>query len=246
MKHQNVSYQTSAPVDMAVSIIVQSAILREGLNKLLSDAGLSVRSTISEIETDEILAAVRDDSPDLIIIDGNLCQSSSTLMIALGEIMPESRIVILTDPASMSRIAYKAIIAADAILSSELSPEEIIQSLRLVQLGSQVVSPNLSDLSRVKSDALRELSVVRATESVDAARDSLSPREIEILRYLLNGSSNKAIARFIGITEATVKVHVKGVLRKIRAVNRTQAAIWAVNNGIGHTAAPSVTRSAAA
>ena len=60
---------------------------------------------------------------------------------------------------------------------------------------------------------------------------TLSKREREILRGLVSGWSNKVIARELAITEATVKVHMKALLRKIRITNRTQAAIWANNNG---------------
>jgi two-component system nitrate/nitrite response regulator NarL len=59
---------------------------------------------------------------------------------------------------------------------------------------------------------------------------ALSTQEKRILRYLVDGSSNKVIARKIDIAEATVKVHVKAILRKIRVHNRTQAAVWAINN----------------
>ena len=60
----------------------------------------------------------------------------------------------------------------------------------------------------------------------------LSPRETSILRYLSQGASNKLIARDIKISEATVKVHVKAILRKIGVANRTQAAIWAMTNAV--------------
>jgi two-component system nitrate/nitrite response regulator NarL len=60
--------------------------------------------------------------------------------------------------------------------------------------------------------------------------DRLSPREKEILSHLVEGHSNKGIARILGITEATVKVHLKSLLRKIGVENRTQAAIWALSN----------------
>jgi DNA-binding CsgD family transcriptional regulator len=60
----------------------------------------------------------------------------------------------------------------------------------------------------------------------------LSPREVEILKCLLCGSSNKVIARQLGIAEATVKVHLKSLMRKIRAGNRTKAAMWAISNGL--------------
>jgi two-component system nitrate/nitrite response regulator NarL len=65
----------------------------------------------------------------------------------------------------------------------------------------------------------------------DTVVPRLSPREKSILLCLVEGDSNKVIARKIDITEATVKVHVKAILRKIRVHNRTQAAIWAMNHG---------------
>ena len=60
----------------------------------------------------------------------------------------------------------------------------------------------------------------------------LSRRELQILKCLADGDSNKLIARDLGISDATVKVHVKNILRKISATNRTQAAIWALNSGL--------------
>ncbi|TIV05318.1 MAG: hypothetical protein E5W02_28205, partial [Mesorhizobium sp.] len=61
---------------------------------------------------------------------------------------------------------------------------------------------------------------------------ALSNREKSILSCLIEGESNKTIARKIDIAEATVKVHVKAILRKIRVRNRTQAAVWAMNHGV--------------
>ena len=71
----------------------------------------------------------------------------------------------------------------------------------------------------------------------------LSPRELEILQALVTGASNKLIAIRLGITEATVKVHLKTLLRKIDVINRTQAAIWAMNNGVSANEAAAPTRS---
>src|SRR5690606_31857815 len=65
-----------------------------------------------------------------------------------------------------------------------------------------------------------------------AAGRALSERETQILDCLLSGYSNKMIAKRLEISEGTVKVHLKGILKKINVQNRTQAAIWALNNGI--------------
>jgi two-component system nitrate/nitrite response regulator NarL len=77
-------------------------------------------------------------------------------------------------------------------------------------------------------------------DTSSSARSSLtrgvSGREGEILRSLLSGHSNKQIARQLGISEATVKVHLKAVMRKINAQNRTQAAVWGLANGFGEEA----------
>ena len=83
------------------------------------------------------------------------------------------------------------------------------------------------------NDSDEDLEAIERTQSMvqGTGGPRLSARQRLILRYLIEGDSNKTIARKIHITEATVKVHVKAILRKIRVHNRTQAAIWAMNNG---------------
>ena len=66
----------------------------------------------------------------------------------------------------------------------------------------------------------------------------LSEREGQVLQCLVHGDSNKMIGNRLNITEATIKVHMKSLLRKINATNRTQAAIWAMKNGLGPNVAP--------
>lgn len=105
-------------------------------------------------------------------------------------------------------------------------------------------------LGEATSEIAAVVERLNATERVrieiveEAAEDVLrvgnlriSQREEQILQRLMVGDSNKVIAAKIGITEATVKVHLKSLLRKIGATNRTQAAIWAMNNGVEKAAA---------
>ena len=105
-------------------------------------------------------------------------------------------------------------------LIKNVSPEALIQSLQLVMLGEKVFPTNLASM-------LLDMTAVSPQHSIRG----LSPREQEILQALVTGASNKMIAYKLGITEATVKVHLKTLLRKIDVNNRTQAAIWAMNNG---------------
>jgi two-component system, NarL family, nitrate/nitrite response regulator NarL len=229
-----VNKQGVAAVDVMASVVVRSPILREGLNKLLTDADVSVHCENTTRGVAPIIKALRDCGADLVILDGSLCETLSPLVVSLRQAVPEARIVIIAARDSVNRIADESLAVADGILWSEISSEAIIQSLRLILLGGRVVPPDLlTHLLGAKSGDRAD--APRPLQNRDLARadQTPSPRETEILHYLTAGCSNKTIARQLGIAEATVKVHLKGLLRKIRVANRTQAAIWAVNNGIG-------------
>jgi len=119
-----------------------------------------------------------------------------------------------------------------------MSCDAFVKSIELVMMGETVFPPAFlsSSAPAIKSDHRSRTTPVAETERTiivtaeDAAAPQLSPRELVILRCLIEGNSNKGIARKIDIAEATVKVHVKAILRKIRVQNRTQAAIWGMNN----------------
>jgi DNA-binding NarL/FixJ family response regulator len=107
-----------------------------------------------------------------------------------------------------------------------------------VSTATAALRASIGDLNngplKIQASILKEGAVVSLDSKADAIPSKgLSAREVQILRRLLVGDSNKMIANVLGITEATVKVHLKGLLRKISVANRTQAAIWARNNGIG-------------
>jgi two-component system nitrate/nitrite response regulator NarL len=113
-----------------------------------------------------------------------------------------------------------------------------IKSLELVMMGetifplaflSFVLDPESEHLGEVVPGDESTKAILVTTE--DALAPQLSSREKSVLRCLIIGDSNKCIARKMNIAEATVKVHVKAILRKIRVQNRTQAAIWGANNG---------------
>ncbi|HZD54084.1 MAG TPA: response regulator transcription factor, partial [Woeseiaceae bacterium] len=114
---------------------------------------------------------------------------------------------------------------ADGVILSELSPEAFMQSLRLVSLGEKVLPAQLATL-------LMDRNLGNPLVPSEVREIGLSEREIDILKLLVGGHSNKAIAIRLDIAEATVKVHVKSVLHKIRVGNRTQAAVWALGHGL--------------
>ena len=131
---------------------------------------------------------------------------------------------------------------ADGYCLATTGCEALIKYLDLVMLG-EVVFPSAAFLNALSSSGLDcetcgEALAITVTptpmppsfDSQDSPIRTLSIREAEILQCLMQGSPNKVIARKLDVAEATVKVHIKAILRKIRVANRTQAAMWAVNH----------------
>jgi len=213
-----------------VFLIDANKLFREGMKRLfegtpfnvVGEAG-SLREGLSTLGTGQ--------NPDLILIDlPSGADEEVEAMRALRENHPSIRIVILTNDLETRRLSAALGAGAGGYLLKDIACEALMQSLKLVMMGEKVFPTHLA-----------ELLVSGRTEDMGAElptrRKGLSQREVQILRCLLNGNSNKMIANHLSITEATVKVHLKSLLRKINASNRTQAAIWALNNGIGDQAA---------
>jgi two-component system nitrate/nitrite response regulator NarL len=107
----------------------------------------------------------------------------------------------------------------DGCLLSNSPPHALRQSLDLIMMGESVFP-----FSLLMSSFPAEADPISAEPTI--VNESFSMRELQVLAILQNGKSNKTIAREVGLSEATIKVHIKNVLRKLGASNRTEAAIW--------------------
>ncbi len=156
---------------------------------------------------------------------------------AVHERFPRAKSVILADcrhPSTNLKVIQAGI---EAILSRDISIDVLRSSLELVLLGKCILPAELArpllrqNRGGMAGDTQIPPPVPEAIPG-QGAQDTalLSSREHQILQCLINGLTNKAIARDLDISEATVKVHVKALLRKTRLANRTQAAIWALSN----------------
>ncbi len=218
-----------------IFLVIRAQLLREGLRKLLTDASFSV---VGEASTPDdavsFFALNGGEEISLIVSEASVCCESPDFLKLLRQVASKARIVILANQEDVPRLGHQNIIAADGVLSLQISAEVMAQSLRVMQLGERTV-PTDFIMSLVGPQAFNSSDTAAPAETAGIAfppgEQLPSRRETEILRHLVNGCTNKVIARQLGITEATVKVHLKGLLRKIRASNRTQAAIWAINNG---------------
>src|SRR5688500_5001903 len=210
-------------------LIEPNRLFRQALKHLLSGTGFEVGAEFNTVEL-ALEAGDTGAAPDLVI-SGQPVKDEAELR-ALREVFLTARIVVLADDLSVDVLRAAMGGGADGFLIKNVSPEALIQSLQLVMLGEKVFPTNLAAMLLDLSSAPSPLNSVRG----------MTPREQEILQALVTGSSNKMIANRLGITEATVKVHLKTLLRKIDVNNRTQAAIWAMNNGFSAEGAPAPIR----
>jgi two-component system nitrate/nitrite response regulator NarL len=199
-------------------VIDPSALFRKGLKSLLVGGDIQVVGDVAGL-ADISTVAVACMEIQLVLCDYVAGSDVQETMAELRVLFPKARIVMLTVSANPHMIIPLIQAGVDGCLTKNISTEVLKQSLRLVMLGEKVFPSSL--VAMMLGNQLIEGSFIGA----------LSPREIDILRHLVNGDTNKMIAKRIGITEMTVKFHLKSLLGKVGACNRTQAAIWAFNNG---------------
>jgi len=217
-----------------VILICKSQIFLELLRKLLSECGFLVTGEVStEHGTLQLLDESAHHSLRFIIVEGSFCWQNNAFLKLLRQKAPKSMIVLLANAEDVHRLSQESLFSFDGIISARSTAEILVQSLRLLQLGERVVSKDLimsllEWTPVIAPDGETSTPGDPAPPTREARKEHVpSRREAEILSYLVRGLSNKVIARRLGITEATVKVHLKGLLRKIRASNRTQAAVCA-------------------
>lgn len=216
-------------------LIGKSVLIREGIVRILRAKNFRILASVSCL--DELPSAARSQQLLFLIV-----HTSDDFDLAIEQIelvrdqYPSGRIAVVADHYRQAEPDQAFQAGAAGYLVSAMSCDAFVKSIELVMMGETVFPPAFLSSSTIKSDHRNraaplvesERAIIVATE--DTAAPQLSPRELVILRCLIEGSSNKGIARKIDIAEATVKVHVKAILRKIRVQNRTQAAIWGMNN----------------
>lgn len=210
-------------------LVEHSTLFREGLSKLLARTGFIVTamaSTSEEIEIDNT------PEPELIILGSG--DSDSVLeknVRTLRSRFPNSRLVVLSDQYNPDQVHTAFRMSARGYLMKTISSSTLIKSLELVMLGESIFPSAI--LTRMVEDHGLDIEIddeiAVDVPPISHSSRALSAREMQILQCLVRGQSNKMIARSLDIVEATVKVHIKAILRKIHVQNRTQAAIWAVN-----------------
>ena len=212
-------------------LLCGNALLGAGLTHLLTGTRFAVTSGGRVGHSPS--ASQADPEPALYIVDasGSPQQTISLVEDAKGH-HPSARIVVIANSFDLNLVQLAVAAGVDSFCLATVDREVLINILELTILGEQIlpwsVIQPLLDVAATVSDLKQTSSSDQS--SPDPRVGKLSPRETVILQSLMGGEANKIIARKLEITEATIKVHVKSILRKIGAANRTQAAMWANEN----------------
>jgi two-component system nitrate/nitrite response regulator NarL len=215
---------------VATLLVEPNTLLREGLKRILAETTYSPVASAPSLEEAQSLWTPGQ-NPFLLIMDAARDHEEACRLVQqLKEEQPSGRAVLLVEQYELKQVLAAFDAGADAYLIKSISCEVLVKTLDLVTLGETVFPSAVLDLVRdyeANMSETEDAQISKATDEDNPPAKGLSVRETVILRCLMEGDSNKIIARKFEITEATVKVHVKAILRKIRAKNRTQAAIWA-------------------
>lgn len=214
-------------------LVESNTLLREGLRRILEETAYNPVALSASL--DHGLTGWEPDAAPFLLIMG--CprnhEEACSQVRQIKSDHSSARVLMLVDQYDLKQIISAFQAGADAYLIKSVSCEVLVKTLDLVMLG-EVVFPS-AVLELLNEHVLRPNGEAKAMDAEKPSDEQfqskgLSVRETVILRCLMEGDSNKLIARKFDITEATVKVHVKAILRKIHAKNRTQAAIWAASH----------------
>ena len=218
-------------------LIGKNVLIREGIARILHTANFHI--PVSASSPEELPSTLQAEKLMFLIV-----HTGDGFNVAIEQIgfvkdrYPDARIAIVSDNYRPVDLASAFRAGANGYFVNVNSCDAFIKSVELVMMGETVFPPAFLsfalDAGRDREPETAEPGECRQTilaAADEAILPQLSPREKAILSCLIEGDSNKCVARKINIAEATVKVHVKAILRKIRVQNRTQAAIWGMNHG---------------
>ncbi len=208
-------------------VVDDHTLLRKGLVNLLKDRGIAVLGEASDGRAG-IEQAVKL-TPDIILMDVNMpaCGGIEATR-AIHDRMPDARVLMLTVSDDDENLFAAVKAGAKGYVLKNVDPDELVGAIDRVMKGEAVIPHQMA------SKFLNEFAAMAKgrVSQMAGATQALTTREEDILRQLANGETNKEIANTLNISEHTVKIHLKNILKKLHMSNRTQAAIYAQRHGL--------------
>ncbi len=169
----------------------------------------------------------RELKPDVVLLDLHMPGVSGKDAVKLFlEQSPDTRVVMLTVSEAADDLVDTLRAGASGYLLKNIETETLLDSIRRAVAGDSVVSAEMT------TKLVKGLRATGAGNDPATDKETLSPREHEILGYVAKGASNKEIARALDLAESTVKIHVQHILRKLNLSSRVQAAVYAIEHGL--------------
>jgi two-component system, NarL family, nitrate/nitrite response regulator NarL len=208
----------------SVLLIDDHPMLRSGVKQLITSiADFEVIGEAGDGITG--IALAKQLEPDIILLDINLRDMSGLdILLHLREQGISSRILIFTVSDDKQDIITALKNGADGYLLKDMEPENLIESLKQVTAGKIMIEDSISQI------ILNHMRGQPHSSQQSHDVNLLTPRELEIFNLLVQGLSNKLIARELNIVDSTVKVHVKNILKKLNFKSRMEIAVWYLNS----------------
>lgn len=209
----------------SIVLISPNAIAREGLSQIMASGDFTVASSGPAAADIDWGSCCRD---VLAVIDTGHSPRQADAVVDVLTLHPGARCVVLVDQFDFEGMLQCFQKDAQGYIVKDMPCSPLIAALRLASLGERILPSGLLDI------VLRQPThaITASTDERQISEANLSHRELDVLCCLTAGFSNKLIARQLTVSEATVKVHVKAILRKLKVGNRTQAAMWGTVRGM--------------
>ena len=217
---------------MRVLLIDDHALFRFGLQELLERRGIEVVAALGDCALG--IRRVAETEPDVVLLDMRMPERSGIEVLReLRARHPRMPIAMLTTSAEERDVIESLQGGAQGYLLKDMEPDALISALEEIVQGRTLVAP---ELAQVLARAVQ--GEARPSGGTSGRVADLTPREHEILCHLAEGESNKTIGRRLGISDGTVKLHVKSILRKLDVHSRVEAAVIAVERGLCERGTP--------
>ena len=226
---------TPAGAPIRILVVDDHTLFRRGLTALLSrDTRFLVVGDAAD--AGEALRRARELLPDVVLLDNHLPGVNGVDAVpALREAAPGARVLLLTVSEDGNDLAAALRHGASGYLLKTIEWDVLSQAILRAVAGESVIAPEMTGkLVAAYRDAAAGAAAPAGAAPLAAPTPltSLSPRELDILRGIAAGASNKEIARQLSIAETTVKIHVQHILRKLDVTSRVHAAVMATENGL--------------
>jgi DNA-binding NarL/FixJ family response regulator len=215
-----------------VYIISQQSLFRQGIQHSLTNIPDIVVAGVSEIQ-DGVLTVIDNMPPDvaLLDIDGS-SENGLALARKIKQHSPSIAIVVLASNPNDEQLFEVLKGQAASYLNKETTAEQLVDTIRRVFRGEHPINESLTTRPKVAEQVLLQFQELSRRTEAEAFISPLTPREMEILKYIGQGYLNKQIAVELKISEQTIKNHVTSILRKLNANARTEAVVLALKQGL--------------